>query len=118
MTQYEKEIKIRTKEFAIEIIKFVNHLKNQKVDYSLRDQILRSGTSIGANVKEGSASSSKKEFIRFYEIALRSSKETEYWLELINDVYHFEEQTIKINQELIEIIKVIASIIIKLKSTL
>jgi four helix bundle protein len=114
-TIYQKDIQEWTKIFAIEIIKFVNFLKLQKIDYSLRDQILRSGTSIGANIREAKASSSRKEFIRYNEIALKSANETVYWMELINDVYHFEEQTDKIIQELKEIRKVIASIVIKLK---
>ncbi len=115
---YQREIKQRTKEFAIEIIKFINYLKVQKLDYPLRDQLLRSGTSIGANVIEGASSSSRKEYIRYYEIALRSANETDYWLDLINSVYHLEEQSENLLKELQEIRKIIGSIVVKLKSTM
>ncbi len=114
--QYEKDIKERTKEFAVVTVKFVIELKNTGVEYPLRDQILRSGTSIGANVKEARASSSRKELIRYYEIALRSADETEYWMEVIKDGYEMkEEQFESIKKELKKITKVIASIIINLK---
>ena len=76
--EYENDIRVRTKKFATRIIKLTVELKVKNVEYSLRDQILRSGTSVGANVREGKASSSKKELIRFYEIALRSANETDY----------------------------------------
>jgi four helix bundle protein len=112
----KSNIQNRTRDYAVEIIKFVNYLKLKRIDYPLRDQILRSGTSIGANIREASASSSKKEFVRFYEVALRSANETDYWLDLINEVYHFEEETKKNIQELKEIRKIIASIILKIKS--
>ena len=100
----------------MEIIKFVNYLKSEKIDYSLRDQLLRSGTSIGANVVEATPSSSRKEYIRFYEIALRSANETDYWIDLINSVYHFEERSKHIIKEIQEIRKIIGSIVVKLKS--
>ena len=88
--QYERDIKERTKEFAIIIVKFTIELKKQGIEYPLRDQLLRSGTSIGANVKEARASSTKKELIRFYEIALRSADETEFWMEVIRDGYQMK----------------------------
>ena len=113
---YQRDIRKRTKEFAIEIIKFTNYVKLQKLDYPLRDQLLRSGTSIGANVIEGTSSSSRKEFIRYYEIALRSANETDYWLDIINSVYHLEEQSKNLLNELQEIRKIIGSIVVKLKS--
>jgi four helix bundle protein len=69
------QIDKRTKLFAIDIIKFCEKLKEVNVEYPLRDQLLRSGTSIGANVHEGKASTSSVEFKRYYEIALRSAHE-------------------------------------------
>ncbi len=51
--EYEKDIRLRTKKFAVRIIKLTIELKAKGVEYSLRDQILRSGTSVGANVREG-----------------------------------------------------------------
>lgn len=114
--QYENDIKIRTKKFAARVVKLTNELKLKNVDYPLRDQILRSGTSVGANVREGKASSSKKELIRFYEIALRSANETDYWMEVIQEGYDLDINLMKNDKsELLEISKVLGAIIINLK---
>lgn len=114
--EYEKDIRLRTKKFAVRIIKLVLELKVQGVEYSLRDQILRSGTSVGANVREGKASSSKKELIRYYEIALRSANETDFWMETIEEGYDLDSSLMKNDKsELLEISKVLGTIIINLK---
>jgi four helix bundle protein len=114
--QYENDIKVRTKKFAVRVVKLTNELKLKNVDYPLRDQILRSGTSVGANVREGKASSSKKELIRFYEIALRSANETDYWMEVIEEGYDLDINLMKNDKsELLEISKVLGTIIINLK---
>jgi len=113
---YEKDIKDWTKKFAIVIVKFTFELKRSGVEYSLRDQLLRSGTSVGSNVKEAKASSSKRELIRYYDIALRSADETEYWLEVIKEAYELKNEQFQIlNSELKQIMNVIARIIINLK---
>ncbi len=113
----KKGILPRTKDFAIQIIQFCQDLKERRVEYFLRDQIARSGSSIGANVHEAKASSSTKEFCRFYEIALRSGYETEYWLNVIDQLYGIKEKKEfeEIENELVQINKILASIIIKLK---
>ena len=113
---YKKDIKDWTKQFAIKIVKLTIALKKEGVEYSLRDQLLRSGTSIGANVKEAKASSSRKELIRFYEIALKSCDETEFWLYVIKSAYEMNNEQFEIlNSELKQIMNVIARIIINLK---
>jgi four helix bundle protein len=113
---YEKDIKDWTKKFAIVITKFTIELKKSGVEYALRDQLLRSGTSVGANVKEAKASSSRRELIRFYEIALRSSDESEFWLDVIQEGYNMEMDKFNpIKSELKEITKVLVSIINQLK---
>ena len=61
----------------------IDSIKIKTVFYSLISQLLRSATSIGANLVEARAAHSKKDFIKFYEIALKSSNETKYWLCLI-----------------------------------
>ncbi len=81
------DVKARAYKFSLEIIKFVNGLPNKRAFWSIGDQLLRSATSIGANMIEAQASSSKKEFIKFYQIALKSSNETKYWLYLLRDSY-------------------------------
>ena len=114
--EYENDIRVRTKRFAVRIIKLTQELKIRNVEYPLRDQILRSGTSVGANVREAKASSSRKELIRFYEIALRSANETDYWMEVIEEGYNFNLDLMKSDKsELLEITKVLGTIIINLK---
>lgn len=114
--QYDNDIRDRTKKFAVRTIKLTKELKKNNIDYPLIRQILRSGTSIGANVREAKASSSKKELIRFYEIGLRSANETHYWMEVLEEGYGLDEQLMKNDKnELIEISKVLGSIIINLK---
>ncbi|MBN8695371.1 MAG: four helix bundle protein [Bacteroidetes bacterium] len=113
---YENDIKDRTKKFAISTIKKTFLLREKGVEFSLRDQFLRSGTSIGANVREAKASSTKKELIRFYEIALRSANELDYWMDVISEGYNFENEFLEEEkQELNEISKVLDSIVVNLK---
>ena len=74
----EKKIKERTFDFAIEVIKIVQVLPKNTAGFELRKQLLRSGTSIGANVEEATGARSKKEFTNCMNIAKREARETEY----------------------------------------
>jgi four helix bundle protein len=104
-------IQDRSYQFSIGIIRFLDRKKD--VPYSIRDQLLRSATSIGANLIEARGSGSKKEFIRFYQIALKSSNETEYWLNIINDGFGIETgELIAENQQ---VSKIIAASILTMK---
>ena len=76
----------RTKNFAIRIIKAAVFLERQtEVERILGRQLLRSGTSIGANYRESRAAQSEKDFLNKLEIALKEALETEYWIELIRE---------------------------------
>ena len=113
---YEKDIKDRTKKFGIRTIGLCAELRKNKVDFPLVNQLLRSGTSVGANVTEAKASSTKKELIRFYEIALRSANESDYWMDIISEGYELKLERIDDDKkELLEISKVLGTIIINLK---
>ena len=115
--KYERDIKEWTLDFAISVIKLSFELKKNKIDFDTVDQIRRSGTWVGANVKEAKASSSRKELIRYYSISLRSANETDYWFEIITKGYEYNSPSLKNCWEnLKQIEKVIATIIIKLKS--
>lgn len=79
-----KPITERTEEFSIRIIKACSWLINQgEVQKTLGRQLLRSGTSIGANVHEAQSAQSNKDFIHKLEIALKEARETEYWLKIL-----------------------------------
>lgn len=113
---YSKDIKEWTLEFAILMIKLSEELKKNKIDLDVISQVRRSGTSVGANVREAKASSTRKELIRFYDIALRSANETNFWIDVIRKGYDFDSELMeKIKQELNQIEKVIAKIIVNLK---
>ena len=74
----------RTKSFAIRIIKACSFLSTQSdVSRTLSRQLLRSGTSIGANVREAQSAQSDKDFINKLEIALKEARETQYWIEIL-----------------------------------
>ncbi|MBQ1985531.1 MAG: four helix bundle protein [Clostridia bacterium] len=76
-------LRARTKSFAKEIVLLCRELKNQRKETVLINQLLRCGTSIGANVHEAKYAQSKNDFISKFEIALKECYETEYWLELL-----------------------------------
>lgn len=100
--------------FSKEVIMFVKSCKYDKIYYSLFDQLVRSATSVGANVVEGKAGSSKKDWKNFYVIALKSANETKYWLCLIRDTIEVDKSKInELIKEADEISKIIASIIVK-----
>ena len=81
----KSELKNRSYLFSIDIIKYISTLPNSRVFWVISDQLLRAATSIGANIIEAQAASSRKDFIRYFEIALKSAKETKYWLGLLRD---------------------------------
>ncbi len=86
----------KTFEFSLKIIKFCDELESLK-KYVIAKQLLRSGTSIGANVREAQSPQSRADFIHKLKIALKEVEETEYWLLLINasDSYPTNEQLVK-----------------------
>ncbi|MBQ8655716.1 MAG: four helix bundle protein [Prevotella sp.] len=75
----------QTKAFALRILKLEKFLKEEKREYLMSNQVSRSGTSIGANVRESIYAQSRADFISKMSIALKESSETEYWLELLHE---------------------------------
>ena len=73
---------VKSKQFALDIIKVCNKVKSEKRESVLANQLIRSGTSIGANIHEANYAQSKNDFISKLQIALKECYETEYWLEL------------------------------------
>ncbi|MBO4482758.1 MAG: four helix bundle protein [Prevotella sp.] len=110
----ESIIKDKTKSFALRIIKLYKYLTlvSDMKEYVMSKQILRCGTSIGANVKEALRGQSKADFRAKMNIALKEASETEYWLELLHESdYISEEQFQSIIADNIEIIKILTSIV-------
>jgi len=98
--------------FALRIIKLYRHLAEEKKEYVLSKQILRCGSSIGANVKEALQGESKNDFIHKLSISLKEASETEYWLNLLHDSHYITTKSFEsITNECIELIKLTTSII-------
>jgi len=111
-----KDVKVRAYKFSLAIIKFVNELPNQRGFWAIGDQLLRAATSIGANMIEGQASSSKRDFVKFYEISLKSANETKYWICLLRDSYaELTPQCKELLQEATEISNMLGSSVLTLK---
>ena len=79
----QETVRERSMDFAVRIVKLSKYLNEQKQEYVIAKQVLRSGTSIGANVAEAQRGQSKKDFIAKMSIALSEASETSYWLELL-----------------------------------
>lgn len=103
--------------FAVRIVKFYQYLCTEKKEYVMSKQILRSGTSIGANLRESKNAQSTSDFIHKLNIALKEADETQYWLELLkmSDIIT-EEYYDTLNQHLSELIAMLISSIKTLKS--
>jgi four helix bundle protein len=105
-------IRQKTFDFAIRIVNLYKYIIAEKKEYILSKQLLRSGTSIGANVNEALYGQSKKDFIGKLHISLKEASETEYWLELLNKTGYLDEKEYKsIVNDNIEILKILTSII-------
>ena len=81
-----------SKAFALRTIKLYKYLKEEKQVFVLSKQLLRSGTSIGANVRESVKAQSRMDFINKLNIALKEANETEYWLDLLHESDYLNEQ--------------------------
>lgn len=109
-------IKHRAFYLGRDIVLFIGKQQYENIYFTLFDQLIRCSTSIGANLVEGVAGGSKKDFINYYTIALKSANETKYWLQLIKETVRLDdEQLDKFINETNEISNIIAKIIINSK---
>ena len=90
--EYEQTAKFKSKKFAVRIVNLYKYLCNDKKEYVLSKQILRSGTSIGANIAEAECGISKKDFLSKIYIALKECVETIYWLDLLYETGYIDER--------------------------
>jgi four helix bundle protein len=105
-----ENLKQRTKRFALRIIRLVERLPETKTSNVIGNQILRSGTSIGANYRAGCLAKSKKDFINKLKIVEEEADETIYWLELLEESGVFPKTKLfSIKQEACEIFSVIVA---------
>lgn len=103
-------------EFAIRIIKLYKFLVEEKKEFVISKQILRSGTSIGANVNEAQSAESKMDFVHKLAISAKEARETEYWLNLLKDTDFIDNKSYdSIIKDCSEILAIINSIILTSK---
>ena len=106
----------KSKEFALQIIKTCNYIKHNKKESFLTNQLIRSGTSIGANIREAFYGHGPADFIAKLQIALKECSESEYWLELLIESGYYDHNDIL--DKCIEVKKLLISSINTAKSKL
>ena len=107
----------KSKEFAKGIVFLCRALKQNGVECTLSNQLLRSGTSVGANIHEAQYAQGTKDFISKFEIALKECNESEYWLELLHETNSISEVEFKsFQKECIELRRMLVSSVTTLKN--
>ena len=111
-------IKDKSYSFALRVIKAYKFLSDEKREFVLSKQLLRSGTAIGALVREAEHAQSRADFIHKMNISLKEANETEYWLMLLKDSGYIDEISfLSIHKDCDELIRLLVSIIKTTKST-
>ena len=106
----ENVLKKKSFDFALRVVKLYKYLQEEKKEYIMSKQLMRSGTSVGAMVREAEFAESKMDFVHKMAIAQKEINETLYWLELLNaSEYLTIQQFESINTDAVEIIKLITS---------
>lgn len=95
----ENKLLTDSKEFAKKVVLLCRELKTRNIESSIRDQLLRSGTSVGANIHEAQYAQGTKDFISKFEIALKECNESEYWLELLYETNGITSEEFKALQK-------------------
>ena len=112
----KNEFDNRLIEFSLKIIKLCNEIRKDRNLWSIADQLIRCATSIGANIFEAKSSSSKRDFIKYFEIALKSANETKFWLIIVDkSCPHLQNQVQEIFRETTEFANIIGASILTMK---
>ncbi len=116
-SKFKSNLSERCYQFSLRIIAISDNLPNKRSAWIIMDQLIRSATSIGANLVEARASSSRLEYKKFYEVSLKSANETKYWLNLLKDTKLAQEITVnELVSETTELANMLASGVMKLKN--
>jgi len=114
--KYKMKLKDRTYQYSIKMIEFLDNLPKDSSAQIISKQLLRSATSIGANIIEAQASSSKKDFTKYFNYSLKSANESVYWLSLLKDAKKINNNQIEyLLNETKELAKILGSSILTLK---
>jgi len=104
-------VAVKSYKFAIRVVKLFKYLKSEHNEYVLSKQILRSGTAIGALVRESEFAQSKADFTHKMYIALKEANETDYWIDLLHDTDYLNENMYQdIKKDIRELIKLLVAI--------
>lgn len=106
--KWKAEFAVRLIKFSVDILKFTDLLRKNPTLWPVCDQLIRSSTSVGANINEAKGAGTKKDFANFFQIALKSAKETQYWLVVIS---HYDKKNTEQARALLEETKEITRII-------
>jgi four helix bundle protein len=115
----ENVIKVKSFQFAVKAVYMFKQLQDNQREFILSKQFIKSGTSIGANIREGINAESKPDFIHKLHIAQKECDESIYWLELLHATKYISEEDLNVlKSDAIEIMRIIRSIIITSKRNL
>lgn len=110
------DVKYRAFYLSIDVIRFVEKVENRLAFRIISDQLIRSVTSIGANIVEAKAASSKREFKNYFQISLKSSNEAKYWLAMLRELMPNKKEEIDIFlKEVDEVSKIIGTSVLTMK---
>ena len=109
-------IRDKSYQFALKIIKVYNHLSKEKKEFVLSKQLLKSGTSIGANIEEAIGAQSQNDFLHKMSIAYKEARETKYWLQLLKDSEIINGKDSRLIEDCEELLRIIGAIQKTIKS--
>jgi four helix bundle protein len=119
MNEKQNPLKDKSFQFALKIVKLYSFLTEQKREYVMSKQLLRSGTSIGANIREAQNAQSKADFIHKFSISQKECDETLYWIELLHQSGFLEKKEFAtIHNEASELLKMLRSSILTTKQNI
>lgn len=112
MKKSENIVQKKSYSFAVRMVKLFQHISKEKKEFILSKQVLRSGTSIGANIEEALGGSSKKDFKAKMNIAYKEARETKYWLKLMKETGYIDEIAFEsVYEDCEELLKILFKII-------
>ena len=112
-------IHVKSKQFAVRIINTFKYLQTEKKEFVLSKQMLRSGTAVGALIKESEFAQSRKDFLNKLYIALKEANETQYWIELLFETEYITKMEFdSLSTDCLELVKILVAITKKLKENL
>ncbi len=117
--EQDHTVAVKSKRFALRIVKMVQYLKNEKKEFTMSEQILRCGTSIGANIAECEFAFSRKEFLAKMYISLKECGETSYWLDLLHDADYIDDKAYdSLKQDCLELLRMMQAITKTMRETI